>query len=193
MPLQEGTCGETRERRSPPTLLPRQAWTSDKTPYVTRGPPSTPTCTPSLAGVNQSVENNGNLLLHNEGGNATWRRGASLSGLPLVPFRRHDLAAFILNPILCARRKLFEGPAERRGLLHGGVPCPFVWHGFYAAVFSTTDTKSHRFLLSQCCCTHARYHIPSDVVVNQYALDVETNLPVDLLLLHNLWTMFRRC
>jgi hypothetical protein len=24
-------------------------------------------------------------------------------------------------------------------------------------VFSTTDTKSHRFLLSQCCCTHARY------------------------------------
>ena len=38
------------------------------------------------------------------------QRGANLSGLPLVPFRRHDLAAFILNPVLCARRKLFEGP-----------------------------------------------------------------------------------
>src|SRR5919108_5874368 len=93
-----------------------------------------------------SVED-GNPLVHNEGGHSTLRRGASLSGLPLVPFCRHDLAAFILNPVLCARRKLFEGPADRRGLLHGCVPGPFVWHGFDAAVFSTTNTKSHRCLL----------------------------------------------
>jgi hypothetical protein len=85
------------------------------------------------------------------------QRGAHLSGLPLVPFRRHDLAVFILNPVLCARRKLFEGPLDRRSLLHGGVPRPFIWHGLYVAVFSTTDTKSHRFLLSPCCCTPARY------------------------------------
>ena len=63
-----------------------------------------------------------NPLLHNEDGNATVRRGASLSGLPRVPFRRHDLAAFVFNPVLGARRKLFEGPADRRGLFHGGVP-----------------------------------------------------------------------
>jgi hypothetical protein len=75
------------------------------------------------------------------------QRGANLSGLPLVPFRRHDLAVFILNPVLCARRKLFEGPLDRRGLLHGCVPRPFIWHGLYVAVFSTTDTKAHRFLL----------------------------------------------
>jgi len=31
-----------------------------------------------------------------------------------------------------------------------------------------------------------------DLVVDQCALDVETSLPLDLLLLHNLWTMFRR-
>jgi hypothetical protein len=85
------------------------------------------------------------------------QRGATLSGLPLVPFRRHDLAVFILNPVLCARRKLFEGPLERRSLLHGGVPRPFIGHGLYGAVFSTTDTKSHRFLLFPCCCTPARY------------------------------------
>src|SRR5262245_15260635 len=36
------------------------ASTSDKTPYVTRGPPSSPTCKLSLAGVNRSVDNNGN-------------------------------------------------------------------------------------------------------------------------------------
>ena len=40
---------------------------------------------------------------------------------------------------------------------------------------------------------HDAFTAHSDVVVNQCALDVETNLPVDLLLLHNLWTMFRRC
>jgi hypothetical protein len=90
------------------------------------------------------------------------QRGANLSGLPLVPFRRHDLAAFILNPVLCARRKLFEGPLDRRGLLHGCVPRPFIWHGLYVAVFSTTDTKSHRFLLSPCCCTHALYQRSQD-------------------------------
>ena len=64
-------------------------------------------------------------------------QGANLSGLPLIP-RRHDLAAFILNPVLCARRKLFESPLDRRGLLHGCVPRPFIWHGLYVAVFSTT-------------------------------------------------------
>ena len=85
------------------------------------------------------------------------QRGANLSGLLLVSFRRHDLAAFILNPVLCARRKLFEGPLDRRGLLHGCVPRPFIWHGLYGAVCSTTDTKAHRFLLSPCCCTPARY------------------------------------
>jgi hypothetical protein len=31
-----------------------------------------------------------------------------------------------------------------------------------------------------------------DLVVNQCVLDVETGLPLDLLVLHNLWTMFRR-
>src|SRR5262245_35081273 len=99
----------------------------------------------------------GNPLLHNEGGNATLRRGASLSGLSLVPFRRPDPAAFILNPVLGARRKLFEGPSDRRGPLHGCVPCPFLWHGFFAAVFSTTQTESHPLPPSQCCCTQARY------------------------------------
>ena len=62
----------------------------------------------------------GHPVLDTEGGHAPVRRGASRSGLPRVPFRRHDLAAVILNPVLGARRKLFEGPADRRGLLHGG-------------------------------------------------------------------------
>ena len=35
-------------------------------------------------------------------------------------------------------------------------------------------------------------HIPSDLVVDQCALAVETSLPLALLLLHTLWTMFRR-
>jgi hypothetical protein len=95
------------------------------------------------------------------------QRGANLSGPPLVPFRRHDLAAFILNPVLCARRKLFEGPLDRRGLLHGCVPRPFIWHGLYVAVFSTTDTKSHRFLLSPCCCTHAPYQRSQDAMTTE--------------------------
>jgi len=39
---------------------------------------------------------------------------------------------------------------------------------------------------------HYAFTAHSDFVVDQCALDVETSLPLDLLLLHTLWTMFRR-
>jgi len=108
--------------------------------------------------------------------------GANLSGLPLVPFLRHDLAAFILNPVLCARRKLFEGPLDQRGLLHGGVPRPFIWHSLYVAVFSTTDTKSHRFFLSLCCLNNSQKSSPTspDYILGDHTASWSTGLHAPL-------------